>query len=594
MDLLAQILAQGVGNPIIGSGFNIGGWNYASKVLSSFVSIGFLIATVVFVFIFIVGSFQWITAGGDKGKLAEARGKITHAIVGLLVLLLVFLISQLINLLLGINIGNLGTPLPGEEVPPGSIVATPTPGGVVPPGSSSPTPTPGSFVVSCVDSDGSAPYTPGTVTVTQTTTSYYNDYCVDGSTAVMEQYCEGSNLAEYRAPCSKGCLLDPNGRGYCMWDIVPIETSPVIPSPTPTLAACLSPASCQYSPCPAGNQSIPNTICQNLYMTCCLPLTTPTSTPTRIPTATPTRIPTATPTPYCTTTLTVNPSSGTVPLPVSFTASVAGTATGTIQCQYDCTNNGSYEYVVNSFSSPCPASVCLFTSTGSYTGRVHVTRQGVTCDDTAGPIVVGVPNTPTPTPTPSLPAPFCIDSDFGQVYTTYGYASGVNSVGEFYSEADYCVNSTLLSESYCQSVTALRQDYSCNNMGPYYVCLAGKCCVTAGGNCSLDGDCCLGNICNAGKCQAATNIILNQAEGRSCHDLCYVNGFQTSPYCRSIGTNTIQIGSIPPYADNGVYVNNCVYNQVSYSCDHGILSSVSFPLCNGYQTNWTYCNCVPN
>lgn len=97
-----------VRNPVISSFGS--GWNFVNSGVSVFINLGYLIATVVFVFIFIIGAFQWITSGSDKAKLAEARGKITHAIVGLLILLLIFLISQLVNWILGINIGQIGGP----------------------------------------------------------------------------------------------------------------------------------------------------------------------------------------------------------------------------------------------------------------------------------------------------------------------------------------------------------------------------------------------------------------------------------------------------------------------------------------------------
>jgi hypothetical protein len=111
MLIFSTLIAQ-VRNPIIS---NFGsGWNFVNSGVSTFVNLGYLIATVVFVFIFIVGAFQWITSGSDKAKLAEARGKITHAIVGLLILLLIFLISQLVNWILGIDIGHLGGPGAGD------------------------------------------------------------------------------------------------------------------------------------------------------------------------------------------------------------------------------------------------------------------------------------------------------------------------------------------------------------------------------------------------------------------------------------------------------------------------------------------------
>ena len=109
MFLLTTLLAQ-VSNPLLGGDYDIGGWNYLNRVLPSFVDIAFLIGVIIFIFIFVAGAFGWITAGGDKGKLETARKRITHAIVGLLILLLVFFLTQLVNAILGINIGMMGTP----------------------------------------------------------------------------------------------------------------------------------------------------------------------------------------------------------------------------------------------------------------------------------------------------------------------------------------------------------------------------------------------------------------------------------------------------------------------------------------------------
>jgi len=111
-----NILLAQVRNPLIVSNFGSGS-DYFSSIISTLVNILFIIATVIFVFIFIIGAFQWITSGSDKGKLAEARGRITHAIIGLLVLLLIFVIAQFVNALLGINIGFLGGTYSGCNPP---------------------------------------------------------------------------------------------------------------------------------------------------------------------------------------------------------------------------------------------------------------------------------------------------------------------------------------------------------------------------------------------------------------------------------------------------------------------------------------------
>jgi len=166
----------------------------------------------------------------------------------------------------------------------------------------------------------------------------------------------------------------------------------------------------------------------------------------------------------------------------------------------------------------------------------------------------------------------------------------VNSSGVFYSASDTCTSSASLSENYCTSTLPASQTYDCRDISSVpsvsYGCNAGRCCRVSGSACSVDNDCCGGNICNGGTCQSATNIILNEATGMTCHDLCWLNGFTSGNFCRSIGTNST--------ADNGMtFVGSCNLTNI-YNCDSGILFSVSSPLCNGHSTNWTYCNCVPN
>ncbi len=75
-------------------------------------SIGTLISTVVnaaiilaaiLAFVYLIwGGVQWITSGGDKGSLEEARGRITNAIVGLVIVAASWAIFGLVqNILVG-------------------------------------------------------------------------------------------------------------------------------------------------------------------------------------------------------------------------------------------------------------------------------------------------------------------------------------------------------------------------------------------------------------------------------------------------------------------------------------------------------------
>ncbi len=145
-----------------------------------------------------------------------------------------------------------------------------------------------------------------------------------------------------------------------------------------------------------------------------LPTPTPTVTPTATPvppSPTPTRTPTPvppTPTPTPTPSLNItsytfsptNPTTSATPN-ISFTAAVGGTATGSIQYQFDCNNTGPYDFTTTTTVNPfTTAAICNYTAAGSYPTRVTITRQGVSAT-ASNTVVVVTPPTPTPTLTPT-------------------------------------------------------------------------------------------------------------------------------------------------------------------------------------------------
>jgi len=94
---------------------------------------------------------------------------------------------------------------------------------------------------------------------------------------------------------------------------------------------------------------------------------------------------TAAPTVSCS--VSVNPDLGTAPLnDVDVKATVGGTATGDIVYQFDCNNDGTYEYIssATSYNPYTRSDLCDYANSGTYTVKVRVTRQGVsaTCTNT--------------------------------------------------------------------------------------------------------------------------------------------------------------------------------------------------------------------
>lgn len=70
---------------------------YFQMMLPNLIGLLFIIGAIVFLFIMLMGGIQWISSGGDKAALESARGKITNAIIGLVILLGTFAIIKLIE-----------------------------------------------------------------------------------------------------------------------------------------------------------------------------------------------------------------------------------------------------------------------------------------------------------------------------------------------------------------------------------------------------------------------------------------------------------------------------------------------------------------
>lgn len=86
--------------------------------------IGVLTASAIiwFVFQFLIGGIQWISAGGDAKAIEAARGRITNAIVGIVIVFTALLFISVIGALLGIDIlGAIGSLL-GVEREPGQPI----------------------------------------------------------------------------------------------------------------------------------------------------------------------------------------------------------------------------------------------------------------------------------------------------------------------------------------------------------------------------------------------------------------------------------------------------------------------------------------
>lgn len=72
-------------------------------VISTAVGVMSFIAFIWFVIQLVTGAIVLIGSGGDKGKLEEAKGKITYGLIGIIVIIAAVFVVDLIGTILGID-----------------------------------------------------------------------------------------------------------------------------------------------------------------------------------------------------------------------------------------------------------------------------------------------------------------------------------------------------------------------------------------------------------------------------------------------------------------------------------------------------------
>ncbi len=67
-------------------------------------------AALIFFFMLLLGGIKYITSGGDKAQTEAARGQITAALIGLVIVFAAWAIVNLIQIFFGVNILQLNVP----------------------------------------------------------------------------------------------------------------------------------------------------------------------------------------------------------------------------------------------------------------------------------------------------------------------------------------------------------------------------------------------------------------------------------------------------------------------------------------------------
>ena len=98
MNLLAQIIENPVGPSRGETGISV-----FQQFIPNLIRLSFVIGVLIFFFVMIIGAIQWISSGGDKAAIEAARGKITNAIVGIVILFALFVVLKIIGDFFGIT-----------------------------------------------------------------------------------------------------------------------------------------------------------------------------------------------------------------------------------------------------------------------------------------------------------------------------------------------------------------------------------------------------------------------------------------------------------------------------------------------------------
>jgi NADH:ubiquinone oxidoreductase subunit 6 (subunit J) len=95
-------------NPKVGTG---SGLEILQLYLKNFIELILIAGGVVAFIILLIGSFEYIMAGGDKEETEKAKKKLTGALVGLVILFCVFAIIALVESIFGVSIMKFDIPV---------------------------------------------------------------------------------------------------------------------------------------------------------------------------------------------------------------------------------------------------------------------------------------------------------------------------------------------------------------------------------------------------------------------------------------------------------------------------------------------------
>lgn len=119
---MSKLLAQkSLGNITTPGGYQPGNDLASStgaieKLFSNILVVLTSVAGLAFALYFLLGGLNWITAGGDKGKIDKAKGMMTGGATGIIVITVSYAIVWIVGKALGLDILNPATVISGIKV----------------------------------------------------------------------------------------------------------------------------------------------------------------------------------------------------------------------------------------------------------------------------------------------------------------------------------------------------------------------------------------------------------------------------------------------------------------------------------------------
>ena len=86
--------------------------NNAITVVRGIVQFILVVAFVAAFVFLLIGGIRWIIAGGDEKAVAGARGTITAALIGLVIVLVAYAVIRLVEIFFNVNIVTTGVTIP--------------------------------------------------------------------------------------------------------------------------------------------------------------------------------------------------------------------------------------------------------------------------------------------------------------------------------------------------------------------------------------------------------------------------------------------------------------------------------------------------